>query len=82
MAWSKEQKSEYMKKWREEHKAQIKKRRREYYLESLLNGKYQPPSNEYIREQGRRWREKNREHYNAYYREYHKKRRALLKGDL
>jgi hypothetical protein len=43
MAWSKEQRAAYMKKWREEHKEQIKKRRHEYYLESLLNGKYVPP---------------------------------------
>jgi hypothetical protein len=69
--WTKEYRAEYMKKWREENKERVKECRHEYYMRSLLNGKYVPPTNAHNRENARRWRENNREKYNEYHRDYY-----------
>ena len=82
MAWTKEYRAEYMKKYRE----QIKANRRYYY--ERHKGANAPSSAYHAlhkddiiykkknRERVKRWREKNRDKYNAYFREY-RKRKAL-----
>jgi hypothetical protein len=73
--WTKEYKSEYMKKWREENKEYIKKYRKKHYQQSRLNGTFRPADKDKAREYQKRWREKHREQYLAHQREYQKKRR-------
>ena len=88
-----------MRRYREEHREEIRAYHHEWYLKSVLNGtfKYSTPTPEKQRENSKRyydkhkheeafkqmhrdanraWREKNREKWNAYYREY-RKRKAL-----
>ena len=100
MGWSKEERAEYMRKYREKNREKINAYRREYYLKSILNGtlKYYPANSEKQREYRKsyyqlhknelsykearkeatkRWVEKNREKWNAYQREYCKKRKLL-----
>ena len=77
MAWSKEERAEYMKKWREENKDNVKKYRHQYYIKSVLNGKYIPPSKEYSREYMKKWRKANKEKYLGYQKKYQAKIRQI-----
>lgn len=74
MGWSKEQRREYMRKWRAENKEHINAYHREYYQKNVLNWKYYPIDKDKSRENTKRWREKNRDRYNTYQREYRKKK--------
>jgi hypothetical protein len=78
MSWSKEERAEYMKKWRNENKEYLKKYRHKYYVQSRENEKYVSPPKEYSREKNRIWRENNRERYNDYQREYQRKLRKKI----
>lgn len=99
MAWTKEEKAAYQKRWREENSEKVKEYKKRAYIKSVLNGtlKYYPPNPEKVRECNKsyyerhkndedfkkarkeyylRWREKNRDKWNAYQNEYAKKKRA------
>jgi hypothetical protein len=82
MAWTKEQRAEYNKRWRKEHKEHISAYRREYYLKHILDSK--PYDYEKVKANVRRWQEKNREHYRAYQREYQRqyRKRKALEGQI
>lgn len=78
---TKEERREYMKRWRSENKEHIKEYRHNYYLDHILTSNTPPskhvkPSKEKARQYANTWRENNREQYNAYQREY-RKRKAL-----
>lgn len=105
--WTKEYRAEYMKKWREENKEQIKANRRYYYQhhkEKILeqnnpsgiayrnlhreeintkakewyySHKNDPEFKKKAYANTKRWIENNRDKWNAYYREYKRKRKAL-----
>jgi hypothetical protein len=75
MAWTKEERAEYMREWRKRNRANMKEYRHEYYMRSLIDGNYQPPDAETLRENCKRWRNNNREKYRAYQREYQRKLR-------
>jgi hypothetical protein len=70
-----------MKKWREKNKDKVKEYRHNYYVESLSNGKYVPPSNEASREYLKKWREKNRDKYREYQRNYQAGKRMQIAID-
>ena len=76
---TKDERREYMERWRAEHKEHIKAYRQEYYLKHKFDGKTYAPDKQKVYENVKRWREKNREHYNEYQREYqrdYRKRKA------
>lgn len=82
MAWSKEERAEYMREWRKENKENVKKYRHEYYMRSLIDGTYQSPDAETLRETCKRWRDNNREKYREYQRKYQaelRRRKAIDK---
>lgn len=86
MAMTKEERAEYMKKWRADHREQVNEYRREYY--KFEKGRKAPSSvyhelhkhePEYKRKncvRVARWQKKHREQWNAYMREY-RKRKAI-----
>lgn len=92
MAWTKEQRSEYMKNWRLKNKDKIKEYCHKSYMKSKLDGTYTcdtKKANENTRkwrqnnkqkwdEYCKKWRTENRESYNAYHREYQRKLRQKL----
>lgn len=67
MAWTKEQRAEYMKSYREANKQRLSDNRRYYY--KLHKEKELSYSNEYIK----KWRADNRDKYNEYQRIYRKR---------
>ena len=96
---TKEERREYQRKWRAEHKEHIKAYRREYYIKHFWDRKDYPVNPEVNRKAAKsyyerhkndedfkarikaaqkRWREKNRDKWNAYYREY--RNRKKLEG--
>ena len=81
MSWTKEQRADYMKKWREENKAHVKKYRHNYYVESRINGKYVPPNREDNTKRARKWREKNPDKYREYQRKYQSELRRIKSID-
>ena len=76
MAKTKEEKLEYFKRYRQEHKAEISQSLK--YYRKIHKDKFNSP--EYkakIKEASKRWVANNREKYNAYHREYRRKRKEL-----
>ena len=76
--YTKEQRREYNKRWRQENRDHINAYRREYYVKHKLDAKPYDP--EKTKAATKRWIENNREHYRAYQREYHRtyrKRKAV-----
>lgn len=70
MAWTKEKRAEYMKRYRAEHKDEINLRVKKWRMAN-------PDKEKAIID---RWREAHREQYNTYQREYHReyrKRKAV-----
>lgn len=81
--WTKEQRAAYMKKYRAEHREQIRATRRYYYHHVQ---KLQPCTELTLQQKARQkeyhraWRENNRERWNSYQREYRKRRIAEGSG--
>ena len=79
MARTREEHIEYCRRYRIEHKEQIKESIK--YYRQIHRDKYQSP--EYKarqKELHKIWVENNREKYNAYHREYRRKRREMQSG--
>ena len=95
--WTKEYRTEYMRKWRAEHREEMREYYKQYRIKHFWDIKYykSPPEKRKIynktyyekhkndeefkkrsRECYKRWREKNRDKWNAYQREQKAKKRA------
>lgn len=66
------------KKWRAANQERLKQYRKKYYEEHKNDPEFMKRRNA----SSQRWIEKNREKFNAYQREYRRKRRAMEKGGI
>ena len=77
MAWSKEQRAAYMKRYRKEHKEEIRLKKK------LWDMKNQEHLNQYNKKYVMRWREANRERYLDYQKKYREMQKLkALRGQI
>ena len=77
MAWSKEKRAAYMKRYRKEHKEEIRLKKK------LWDMKNQERLNRYNQKYVMRWREANREQYLAYQKKYREMQKLkALRGQI
>jgi hypothetical protein len=76
---TKEERKAYMKKWREEHKEHLKQYREAHKEEIRIYSKtYYMRHQDEVDARNRKWRQDNREKWNAYCRERYHERKQML----
>lgn len=84
MAQTKEERAEYMKRYRAENKERLSENRKYYYKRHkekekayYTKRKDDPEYKSRAKEIYQKWLKNNREHWNAYHREYRRRRKQL-----